>query len=475
MVDCARNVAVAVSFVCLFASGPARGWESLEVRQWLGEPGVRLLAVEFYATWCKPCQKAIPKWKELQDKYRKRGLRLVVVAVQSEGSCSSPSWAPDKVVCDYDGEIAEQWRASNLPQAFLWSWQGNLLVANGHVDQVEAAVEEYFSSAPRILVDDPVDLRGDRLAKKKRRQIKQLVREEMRRAAKFEMVADRKELKEIKRLRREGHSLDYDESTQCKLGEDVSANSQLRVTLATTSRGTNLRLELFSLERGCLTASSRAPVLDRDVEAAVIEAVAKLKRALIGEVGVPAAPPEPAKPPKIALSEPRPAEPVRETPPQFKEQVWFTAGGVIGGIIPVPGIQLEFYRWRSQHFNFVGASAFLVTNMLIGDGDDSGAGIAVAGVGPRADVGPGGKLDVGVLIYPISFSNWQMTSQPYYNNFLHTQVYARYNFPTWHLELAALMPLIWSTERVGYEGDSIPLGLYGGEGIPLQVSLGGGY
>ena len=264
-----------------------RAWDDLDIRSWLGDPGVKLLAVEFYATWCKPCQEAVPKWKKLQKKYRAKGLRLVVVAVQSEGSCSSPDWVPDRVVCDGDGSIAQRWRAQDLPQAFLWSWQGNPLVANGSVEQVEAAIKDYFGSVPRILVAAPEDLRGDPLPKKIGRQVKQLVRSELKRASKFDLVADKKERDELRKLRKAGHAVNFDEDTQCKLGEEVSPNSQLKITVAETRRGTKLRLELFSLEKGCLTASAHAPVIDKDYEAAAVEAVAKLVRGLLGDVKVP--------------------------------------------------------------------------------------------------------------------------------------------------------------------------------------------
>jgi thiol-disulfide isomerase/thioredoxin len=58
---------------------PAFAGESLDVRDWLSRPGVKLLTVEFYASWCGPCKKAVPQWKALHEKYRDQGLQLVVV------------------------------------------------------------------------------------------------------------------------------------------------------------------------------------------------------------------------------------------------------------------------------------------------------------------------------------------------------------------------------------------------------------
>jgi thiol-disulfide isomerase/thioredoxin len=309
-----KHVLALFILIQVLAPAQAKAWDNLDIRGWLGEPGVKLLAVEFYATWCKPCNEAIPKWKELQDKYRARGLRLVVVAVQSDGSCASPSWTPDKVVCDYEGDIAERWKASALPQAFLWSWQGNSLVSHGTVEQVDKAIGDYFAGVPRILVSDPVNLRGEKLDPDQGRLLKQLVRGELKRASKFDLVADQKEKEEIRRLRKEAITAGYNEDTMCKLGQEVSPNSQLKITLVETKRSKRLRLELFSLEKGCLTASSHAPIMDDDLEAASVEAVAKLSRGLMREVQTPMqgskptvvekAPPRKVVLPKVVASPP---------------------------------------------------------------------------------------------------------------------------------------------------------------------------
>jgi len=46
---------------------PARAgaWESLDVQAMLRRPGVKLVAVDFYATWCSPCNAAIPDQRQL--------------------------------------------------------------------------------------------------------------------------------------------------------------------------------------------------------------------------------------------------------------------------------------------------------------------------------------------------------------------------------------------------------------------------
>lgn len=281
-----RWAALLILFATLaFLPGRAHAWANLDVRSWLSQPGVKLLAVEFYATWCGPCMKAVPQWKKLHEKYRSQGLRLVVVSVQDQGACASPDWNPDRVICDEDGTLQQAWKAGELPQAFLWSWQGNMLVSHGHVDDVEKAIEAYFERIPRIMVATPKDARGAELPDGDG--LKRMVRTELSRVAKLELVADKETLEELRALRKEGYNPNYDTKTACKLGAEISPNSKLDITLRTTDSGQRLFLELFSIENGCLTASAKAPVMKGDLDAAVVEAVNQLVAMMAGSVTLP--------------------------------------------------------------------------------------------------------------------------------------------------------------------------------------------
>ena len=253
----------------------------------LRKPGVKLVAVDFYATWCEPCNAAIPKWKKLQEKYGDKGFKLIVVSVQSEGSCSQPpQWNPDKIVCDYDGDIADAWHANDLPQAFLWSWQGNLLVAHGGVDNVAAAIEQYFKKTPRVYVEEGND-----------KNIYQLVRSKLRENSKIEIVASDEERQKLAELRKKSSGLNYDQKLQCKLGEEVSANSRLVISKQKRGKRDALVLELFSVEKGCLTASGTA-TMHGNPEQEVAEAVYNLLKNLLGDVTMPSAGGSTAKPKK---------------------------------------------------------------------------------------------------------------------------------------------------------------------------------
>ena len=245
---------------------------------------MKLLAVEFYATWCKPCIAAVPKWKALHERYRAEGLRLVVVATQDpEGACANPGWNPDDVICDNDGRIARALGANKLPSAYLWSWQGDLLVRRGHVEEVDRAIRQWARHTPRVDVEvtslpEELDL--------SKAGLRVLLRGELHRSGKLTVVATREEQEKLDRIRAESLKGRYDDALQCEIGEDVSANSLLTARV-TSGRRPQLQLTLLSAERGCLVATAMVEWQPQRARVATAEAVAELLQKLRPQVKMP--------------------------------------------------------------------------------------------------------------------------------------------------------------------------------------------
>lgn len=230
--------------------------EDLDVRGWLDRPGVKLLAVEFYATWCRPCMEAVPRWRALHERYRREGLRLVVVSTRDPGGgCRVPGWNPDAVICDDDGRLADRLGANPLPAAFLWSWQGHLLASGAEVDEVARAIERWMAQAPRVdvqAVDVPEASGLDAAA------LQSAVRSELSRTDKLVVVATEAEREELRALVRASMGPFRDDEGACEVGQEISANSLLQAGISAGARP-RLHLRLLSAERGCLVAAGSVP------------------------------------------------------------------------------------------------------------------------------------------------------------------------------------------------------------------------
>ena len=141
------------------------GGDALDIQAELAKPGVKLLVVEFYATTCKPCMAAVPKWKALHKKYKKAGLRFIVVSAEEDKTCSRPpEWSPDETLCDADWSLMEKMGVQKLPASFLYSWEGKVAMKSHQVEPVEDAIRSYFADTAYKIELDQVRVEGDKYA-----------------------------------------------------------------------------------------------------------------------------------------------------------------------------------------------------------------------------------------------------------------------------------------------------------------------
>jgi YD repeat-containing protein len=279
-----RTVPLLLTLFAAGAPSDAGASRGLDVARWLERPGVRLVAVEFYATWCKPCMEAVPRWKALYAKYRSEGLRILVVATRDPKGCTNTGWAPDELICDDQGTIADALGAGDaLPAAFLWTWQGQLLAQRGHVEDVEHAIEEWMRTTPRV----EVSASAIEKAAISKSALQDLVRGKLNDAGKLHVVATAEERAALQKLKQESLKGRYDEKLQCELGKELSANSLLDVRIQ-GAPDPRLHLTLLSAERGCLVSSSVVDWNPKNSNTSVAEGIAGLFQGLRGELEMPA-------------------------------------------------------------------------------------------------------------------------------------------------------------------------------------------
>ncbi|MGB0590502.1 MAG: PEGA domain-containing protein [Myxococcota bacterium] len=256
----------------LFLASPSQA-SDLDLERWLDEPGTKLVAVEFYADWCKPCVKSAPRWEALRKKYAAQGLKLVVVNITEDathdGRCSSLPWNPDESLCD--PKVGEQLGVKNLPEAFVWSWQGNLLVERGqHVDEIESIIRRYLDDNPRVQVSG-LNIKG-----KVDRALQRRVEAALAASGKLTVVPDKEMQRRLKAVRKESHSSDKRDDQRCALGAEVSANSLLT---AERFEGA-LSLTLADAATGCQRATASVPWKDQPIDTIVQKATYRLMEKL---------------------------------------------------------------------------------------------------------------------------------------------------------------------------------------------------
>jgi peroxiredoxin len=104
----------------------------------------KVVWLNFWASWCPPCQQETPILRALDAKYRDRGLAIVGISVQETTPSDVAAYA-DRYRLDYtigfdgSGHILRTYRVFALPTQFFLNTDGVIeLVLNGPVDEVGA-------------------------------------------------------------------------------------------------------------------------------------------------------------------------------------------------------------------------------------------------------------------------------------------------------------------------------------------------
>lgn len=111
--------------------------------------------LDFWASWCVPCRKAIPHWKEVYSQYHDKGLEIVGVTNDSRW----PDWfkaldmekmpwlqvADDFPVKNRPARIATLYDIPSLPTYVLLDKEGKIVVHTTSKEDVDAELKRIFN------------------------------------------------------------------------------------------------------------------------------------------------------------------------------------------------------------------------------------------------------------------------------------------------------------------------------------------
>ena len=85
--------------------------------------------VNFWASWCPPCQSETPVLRDIADRYRTRGLAVVGISVQETSPANVAAYAAKyqlgyTIAADSTGEIFRSYRLYALPTQFFLGPEG---------------------------------------------------------------------------------------------------------------------------------------------------------------------------------------------------------------------------------------------------------------------------------------------------------------------------------------------------------------
>jgi peroxiredoxin len=115
----------------------------------------KLVWLNFWATWCPPCQAETPVLREMDETYRERGLELIAIAVQETSVDNVRAYAERyelgyRIAFDASANAFDLYRVFALPTQVLIRPDGTVLqVVNGPVttEAARAWVEAWLPAA----------------------------------------------------------------------------------------------------------------------------------------------------------------------------------------------------------------------------------------------------------------------------------------------------------------------------------------
>ena len=90
----------------------------------------KVVYVDFWASWCKPCQQSFPWMNRMQKQYREQGLVVVGINLDKSRELSDDFLkkipANFTLAYDPDGKMATAYRVKGMPSSYLIDRQGRI-------------------------------------------------------------------------------------------------------------------------------------------------------------------------------------------------------------------------------------------------------------------------------------------------------------------------------------------------------------
>lgn len=117
------------------------------LEQYKGKP----VLIDFWASWCEPCQESFPWMNEIKAQYP--DLEIIAINLDEEKSVAEnflkTNTADFKVMFDPDGVLAEKYQVDGMPSSYLVDRDGNIV--KHHVGFFSEKKTDYENDIKKVL------------------------------------------------------------------------------------------------------------------------------------------------------------------------------------------------------------------------------------------------------------------------------------------------------------------------------------
>ncbi|MCK0131675.1 AhpC/TSA family protein [Flavobacteriaceae bacterium F08102] len=109
----------------------------------------KVILLDFWASWCIPCRKAIPHLKELNDRFKSNGLEIVSVSIDKDRDKWLEAVSEEKMPWDqlHDDKkrVASDYYITAIPRIFIIDKNGVIIAKDLRDEALTLKLEEVFS------------------------------------------------------------------------------------------------------------------------------------------------------------------------------------------------------------------------------------------------------------------------------------------------------------------------------------------
>jgi thiol-disulfide isomerase/thioredoxin len=119
----------------------------------LAEYRGKVVLIDFWATWCKPCVESIPELKIIYDKYHDKGLEIIGISLDNKGTESrikqiiekqGLAWPQRFTGKGMNDTFAKLYGINALPTVWLLDKDGKIVDQNSYGERLENLIKEYI-------------------------------------------------------------------------------------------------------------------------------------------------------------------------------------------------------------------------------------------------------------------------------------------------------------------------------------------
>ena len=101
----------------------------------------KYVLIDFWASWCGPCRRAMPGLKKLYTKYHDKGLEIYSISLDDNPNAWKRALFEDGTkwlhVIDQQGNTANNWGVGFIPNTFLLDGNRNIIAINAEPDELD--------------------------------------------------------------------------------------------------------------------------------------------------------------------------------------------------------------------------------------------------------------------------------------------------------------------------------------------------